>query len=110
MHFSSTFAAVVLSASLASATLDSSYRKIDADIQQRGWSESLSSPEKRQGSAGTVVQIVTVSDNNGSLAFFPEQVTAQPGSLVQFQFYPKVSSSVDLKTTDQGLTSSRTIL
>lgn len=92
MHFKSTFAAVVLSATLASATLDSSYRKIDADIQQRGWSESLS-PEKRQGAAGTIVQIVTVSDNNGSLAFFPDQVTAAPGSLVQFQFYPKVSPS-----------------
>lgn len=38
----------------------------------------------------TVVQIVQVSDTNGTLAFFPDQITADVGSVVQFQFYPKV--------------------
>jgi len=37
-----------------------------------------------------VVQIVTVSDNTGALKFFPENIKADVGSVVQFQFYPKV--------------------
>lgn len=37
-----------------------------------------------------VVQIVTVGDNTGALKFFPENVKADVGSVVQFQFYPKV--------------------
>lgn len=41
-------------------------------------------------SAGQVqVQVVQVSDNNGSLAYYPDQVTAAPGSMVQFQFHVK---------------------
>ncbi|KAK5945819.1 hypothetical protein PMZ80_003027 [Knufia obscura] len=36
-----------------------------------------------------MVQIVTVGDTNGSLKFFPENVKAEVGSVVQFQFYPK---------------------
>ncbi|KAK5083320.1 hypothetical protein LTR70_008157 [Exophiala xenobiotica] len=35
------------------------------------------------------VQIVTVGDNTGALKFFPENIKADVGSVVQFQFYPK---------------------
>lgn len=45
--------------------------------------------------SGTVlVQVVHVSDNNGSLKYFPESVVAAPGTLVEFVFYPKVCSSL----------------
>lgn len=44
----------------------------------------------RQAPAGEkIVQIVTVSNNNGSLMYFPENIKAEVGSVVQFQFYPK---------------------
>jgi len=36
-----------------------------------------------------VMHVVTVGEN-GQLAFCPEQITAEAGDLVQFQFYPKV--------------------
>lgn len=38
------------------------------------------------------IQVVRVGDRNGTgLKFYPEEVKAEPGSAVQFQFYPKVS-------------------
>ena len=37
------------------------------------------------------VYLVSVGDNNGSLKYFPDTVHAAPGSVVQFQFHPKVS-------------------
>ena len=43
-----------------------------------------------------IVQIVQVSDTNGTLKFFPEEVRADVGSVVQFQFYPKVSTMTAL--------------
>ncbi|KIW85049.1 hypothetical protein Z517_00437 [Fonsecaea pedrosoi CBS 271.37] len=36
-----------------------------------------------------IVQVVSVSDANGSLKYFPDKVTAPVGSVVQFQFHPK---------------------
>lgn len=36
------------------------------------------------------VQVVQVSDMNSTLKFNPEEIRAEPGSMVQFQFYPKV--------------------
>src|SRR5579871_6737500 len=49
-------------------------------------------------SPGTVlVQVVQVSDPSGStLRYYPEKVVAPPGSLVQFQFQPKVHNSLAL--------------
>ncbi|KAF7513864.1 hypothetical protein GJ744_006478 [Endocarpon pusillum] len=35
------------------------------------------------------VQVVQVSNMNASLKFYPEEIKAEPGSMVQFQFYPK---------------------
>jgi len=45
------------------------------------------------GSNGNLVsvQVVQVSDMNSTLKFRPEEIKAEPGSMVQFQFYPKVS-------------------
>lgn len=42
-------------------------------------------------SAPKIVQIVRVSDDTGALKYFPEQITADPGTFVMFEFYPKVS-------------------
>ena len=39
------------------------------------------------------VQVVQVSSQNATLKYYPEEIRAQPGSMVQFQFYPKVSNS-----------------
>ena len=39
------------------------------------------------------VQVVQVSDMNASLKYYPEEIKAEAGSMVQFQFYPKVSHS-----------------
>lgn len=38
-----------------------------------------------------IVQVVSVSDANGSLKYFPDNVKAPVGSIVQFQYHPKVS-------------------
>ena len=40
-----------------------------------------------------IVQVVSVSDANGSLKYFPDKVTAPVGSIVQFQYHPKVCRS-----------------
>jgi len=42
--------------------------------------------------SATVMHVVTVG-KDGKLAFCPESITAASGDLVQFQFYPKVSSN-----------------
>lgn len=53
-------------------------------------SSAVSAASTSSSSAGTVsVQVVQVSDNNGSLAYSPDQITAAPGSMVQFQFHIK---------------------
>jgi plastocyanin len=38
--------------------------------------------------------VIQVGGPNGTLVFSPENIAAQPGDLVQFQFNPKVSRSV----------------
>jgi len=40
------------------------------------------------------VQVVQVSDSNGTLAFTPNDITAAPGTMVQFQFHPMNHSVV----------------
>jgi plastocyanin len=39
--------------------------------------------------SATVMHIVSVG-KNGALEFCPDEIIANPGDLVQFQFYPKV--------------------
>lgn len=52
-----------------------------------GTVNNLSGPDGNMVS----VQVVKVSDMNATLKFVPEEIKAEPGSMVQFQFYPKVS-------------------
>lgn len=37
------------------------------------------------------VQVVQVGSSNGTLRFFPDNIKADVGTMVQFQFQPKVS-------------------
>lgn len=53
-----------------------------------GFASAQTYPDTPAGSVKTYV--VTVSDKSGSLTFIPEEITAAPGDLVQFHFYPKV--------------------
>lgn len=47
---------------------------------------------KRQNPQDMVsVQPIKVGDMDGNLKFSPDSVQAQPGSMLQFQFYPGVS-------------------
>lgn len=43
-----------------------------------------------------MVQVVSVADANGSLKYFPNKIDAPVGSIVQFQFHPKVSRSQNM--------------
>jgi plastocyanin len=52
-----------------------------------GTGNNLSGPDGNLVS----VQVVQVGDMNSALKFNPEEIKAEPGSMVQFQFYPKVS-------------------
>lgn len=61
-------------------------------------SAQTSYPETPAGSVKT--HVVMVSNKTGSLTFIPEEVTAVPGDLVQFHFYPKVCNL--LHQTMQG--------
>ncbi|KAJ5062000.1 Cupredoxin [Bipolaris maydis] len=47
-----------------------------------------------QGGMMLRMHVVQVGGPNGSLAFYPNNVAAQPGDMVQFQFHPKNHSVV----------------
>jgi hypothetical protein len=52
---------------------------------------TCSAPPPMQTQPGQlIVQVVSVADANGSLKYFPNKITAAPGTIVQFQFHPKV--------------------
>lgn len=54
------------------------------------------------------VQVVKVSNKNGSLKFEPNNIKAEAGSMVQFQFYPKVHFHLSLlvwRRTDKDVES-----
>ncbi|KAF1947538.1 Cupredoxin [Clathrospora elynae] len=56
---------------------------------------SSGSPSAAGAAAGMVnTHVVQVGGSNGSLTFLPNNVVAQPGDLVQFQFHPKNHSVV----------------
>jgi hypothetical protein len=57
-------------------------------------SSSSSGPTNVAGPDGNLVsvQVVQVSDMNATLKYYPEDIKAEAGSLVQFQFYPKVTT------------------
>jgi plastocyanin len=64
-----------------------------AMAQSNTQSGSSSSASGMAGPDGNLVsvQVVQVSDMNATLKYYPEDIKAEPGSMVQFQFYPKVS-------------------
>ena len=81
--------AVVSSAVMSSAVVSS------AVAAQTSSSSSCSAPQVMASPPPNTVsvQVVQVSNSNGSsLTYYPEQIQAAPGSMVQFQFYPKVRS------------------
>ncbi|KAA8911633.1 hypothetical protein FN846DRAFT_404093 [Sphaerosporella brunnea] len=43
-------------------------------------------------SGQVMTHVIQVSDANGTLAFFPSELTANKGDLLQFQFWPKAHS------------------
>jgi plastocyanin len=45
-------------------------------------------PTPQEGDVMT--HVVQVGDAEGTKKFYPEKINAQPGELVQFQFYPSV--------------------
>ena len=49
--------------------------------------QPASAPQSAAGEL--IVQIVSVSDASGSLKYYPDNIQAAPGSVVQFQFHPK---------------------
>ena len=67
-------------------------------VAQATSSATISAPVSAAASesspaAGMVsVQVVKVSNKNGSLTFAPNDIKATPGSMVQFHFYPKVQT------------------
>ncbi|MCJ1361962.1 hypothetical protein MMC16_001063 [Acarospora aff. strigata] len=75
-------------------------------VAQATSSATISAPVSAAASesspaAGMVsVQVVKVSNKNGSLTFAPNDIKATPGSMVQFHFYPK-NHSVVQSTFDQ---------
>ncbi|KAJ9664702.1 hypothetical protein H2198_000048 [Neophaeococcomyces mojaviensis] len=89
MHFAA-IAATLSLACLASASVDIVLPTppLSSDVTKRGLLDSTLS-ERQAGPGQKTVQIVTVGDNNGTLKFFPENIQAEVGSIVQFQFYPK---------------------
>ncbi|KAJ9621390.1 uncharacterized protein PV06_04799 [Exophiala oligosperma] len=46
-------------------------------------------PPPAGGNGQLIVQVVSVSDSNGSLKYFPNNIEAPVGSIVQFQYHPK---------------------
>lgn len=85
---------------LAQYLLASSLLFVAGAMAQSSESQSAT-PAKPTDMAGpdgkmVSVQVVRVSDMNSTLKYFPEEIEAQPGSMVQFQFYPKVRSALAL--------------
>ncbi|PGG96282.1 hypothetical protein AJ79_09654 [Helicocarpus griseus UAMH5409] len=61
-------------------------------------------PSKRQSPEGMVmVHTVQVGNAEGSSRFYPDTLTAEPGSMVQFQFHP-MNHSVAQSTFEQPCT------
>jgi plastocyanin len=93
------FSSLIASALLASGAL----AQYDYGYGSSGSSSSAAAPsgtaaavatgasESSPSPSGMVnVHVIQVSDNNGTLRFFPDDIKADAGSMVQFQFHPKV--------------------
>lgn len=88
MHLINTITASLLLAQSASC-LQSENALLVPDLAPALISRQTQDPNKP-----VTIQIVDVGDSNGSLKYFPEKITAEIGSIVQFHFYPKVSQDL----------------
>ena len=77
MHFSQLSLAAVV------AALFSGY----ASAQSSSNAPSAT-PTPQEGEV--MIHVVQVGDAEGMKKFYPEKITAEPGDLIQFQFYPSV--------------------
>jgi plastocyanin len=82
------FATVQFSVVVASESVLASASPIALSTAVVG-SLSTATPSAVAGLVNT--HIVEVGGPNGSLAFYPNNVVAAPGDLVQFHFHPKVT-------------------
>ena len=92
---SAVMSSAVMSSAVMSSAVMSSAVVSSAVAAQTSSSSSCSAPQVMASPPPNTVsvQVVQVSNSNGSsLTYYPEQIQAAPGSMVQFQFYPKVRS------------------
>lgn len=66
--------------------------------QQSSWGSGYGGSYGWSGdTSGMMIQVVQVGFPSGQLAYWPEKIVAPPGSMVQFQFNPKVSIHPNLQ-------------
>jgi plastocyanin len=83
------YSKLLLASSLVASVLGTSWGSSDQSCcNNGGWADWQQGQQSQ-----VVVQIVSVSDANGSLKYYPDNIKAAPGTVVQFQFHPKVSST-----------------
>lgn len=114
MHLKSLLSAAASLAYLATTTATdidilSPHDLYNPAILKRGWSfldtrQTPAPPSVTDPNESRLVQIVTVSDANGTLRYFPESVRGNVGDVIQFHFYPKVSPVRAMPTTHSQLT------
>ncbi|MCJ1232716.1 hypothetical protein MMC14_000669 [Varicellaria rhodocarpa] len=85
MHLLAPFVSSLLLASGALAQ----YGSYGTSPSSSGSSSSDSGSSSSSSSGDVGVQVVKVSNKNGSLVYSPNNIEAAVGSMVQFQFYPK---------------------
>jgi plastocyanin len=85
MYFARSFIASAL-VGLGAATTHSASGMAASETMSMG----AASPSAAAGEGMVATHVVQVGGPNGTLTFSPENVKANVGDLVQFQFHPKV--------------------
>ncbi|KAJ4398901.1 hypothetical protein N0V91_009855 [Didymella pomorum] len=95
MYFSSSFivSALVGFAAAQSSSIAAS-ETLSSTVNSTSSAPSTSSTGSSSTSGSLVTHTVQVGGPNGSLAFFPNNIKANAGDMVQFQFHPKNHSVV----------------
>lgn len=104
MYFARSFIASAL-VGLGAATTHSASGMAASQTMAMGASETMgmgaaSSPSAAAGEGMVATHVIQVGGPNGSLTFSPDNIKANVGDLVQFQFHPK-NHSVVQSTFDQ---------
>lgn len=86
MYFARSFIASAL-VGLGAATTHSASGVAASETMAMG---AASTPSAAAGQGMVATHVVQVGGPNGSLTFSPENIKANVGDLVQFQFHPKV--------------------